>query len=95
MHLTRILFKRLISNAQEKDVFIKNFRLPVCKQCVYYLKNDEKDDPNKISDYDKCMKYGEQNVVTGEIRFQYADFARKQELQCGMSATHFIPKKTL
>jgi ribosome-binding protein aMBF1 (putative translation factor) len=93
MKATRILFKRVISDTKEKDVFIKNFRLPVCKKCAYYLKQDEKDDPNKISDYDKCMKYGEQNVVTGEIRFQYADYVRKQELQCGMSAKHFIPKK--
>ena len=93
MRATHILFKRLISYTKEKDVFIKNFRLPICKQCAYYLKQDEKDDPNKISDYDKCMKYGEQNVVTGEIRFQYADYVRKQELQCGMSAKHFIPKK--
>lgn len=93
MKITHILFKRLASNIPEKDVFIKNFRLPVCKQCVYFKSQEEKDDPNKISDYNKCMKYGEQNLVTGEIRFQYADYVRKQELQCGATAKHFIQKK--
>jgi len=93
MHSTHILCKRLISHVSEKDVFIKNFRLPICKQCAYFLKHDGKDDLNKISDYDKCMKYGEQNVVTGDIHFQFADLVRKQESQCGLSAKYFISKK--
>ena len=93
MLATRTLFQRALSVVPEKNVFIKNFKLPVCSQCVYYKRQETKDHPFKTSDYDKCMKFGEQNVVTGEIIYKYADYVRKQDLECGMKGKHFVPKK--
>ena len=90
---TGILRQRSLPSKPERNVYIKHFSLPVCKDCVYYRPHQEKLDPFKSGDQDKCMKYGEKNVVTGEINYQYADIVRKQDLQCGLTGKHFIKKK--
>ena len=90
---SRILGQRFTSYKPERNVYIKHFSLPVCKDCVYHRPQHEKLDPFKSGDQDKCLKYGEKNVVTGYINYQYADFVRKQDLQCGLKGKHFIQKK--
>jgi hypothetical protein len=90
---SKIFKQRSLINRPERDVYIKNFRMPTCRDCLYYKGGSKDEDPFKISDWDKCLKYGEKNVVTGEIKHQYADFVRKQELQCGLSGKQFIHKK--
>lgn len=92
---SKIFKQRSLTKGPERDVYIKNFRLPTCRECVYYKPGSKEEDPFKISNWDKCMKYGEKNVVTGEINYQYADFVRKQESQCGLSGKHFLQKKLI
>lgn len=90
--ISKILAQRTLIKKPDRDVFIKNFRMPTCKDCLYYKSGSKSSDSLKISDWDKCLKYGEKNVVTGEITYQYADFVRKQELQCGLTGKQFIEK---
>ena len=89
----RVIRQRSTSYKPERNVYIKHFSFPICKDCVYHRPQHEKLDPFKSGDQDKCLKYGEKNVVTGEINYQYADFVRKQDLQCGLKGKHFIQKK--
>jgi hypothetical protein len=88
-----ILRQRNLLSKPERNVYIKHFSLPVCKDCVYHVSKLGKNDPFKSGDQNKCLKYGEKNVVTGEINYQYADIVRKQDLQCGLTGKHFIQKK--
>jgi hypothetical protein len=90
---SRILFQRSLQYKPERNVYIKHFNLPVCKDCVYHRSHQGKIDPFKSGEQDKCLKYGEKNVVTGEINYQYADIVRKQDLQCGIKGKHFLQKK--
>jgi hypothetical protein len=90
---SRVLAQRNLQFKNERNVYIKYFSLPTCKDCVYYRSHEEKTDPFKSGSQDKCLKYGEKNVVTGEINYQYADFVRKQDLQCGIAGKHFVQKK--
>jgi len=90
---SRVLEQRNLQFKSERNVYIKHFSLPVCKDCVYYRPQKDKLDPFKSGDQDKCLKYGEKNVVTGEINYQYADIVRKQDLQCGLKGKHFLQKK--
>lgn len=89
---SKIFKQRSLIHRPERDVYIKYFRMPTCRDCVYFKAGSKQEDPFKISDWDKCLKYGEKNVVTGEITYQYADFVRKQELQCGLTGKQFIEK---
>lgn len=90
---SRVFGQRSSAYKSERNVYIKYFSLPTCKDCVYHRSHQGKNDPFKSGDQDKCLKYGEKNVVTGEIVYQYADFVRKQDLQCGLAGKHFLQKK--
>jgi len=90
---SKSILQRNLHFKKERNVYIKYFGLPTCKDCVYHRPHQEKLDPFKSGDQDKCLKYGEKTVVTGEINYQYADIVRKQDLQCGLTGKHFIQKK--
>lgn len=72
--------------------FIRNSHLPLCKNCKFfqpssYTLNNE----FQRNNVDKCSKFGEINIITGEIKYDYADFCRKDEDQCGKKAKYFEP----
>ena len=63
---------------------IKNINIPSCRNCIHYK-------PNLLNlDFDsslnKCSKYGEKNIVTNQIRYDYADLCRGNEDKCGKLA---------
>lgn len=45
---------------------------PLCKNCRYFRLEQN------IST-SRCLKYGSLNLVTGEIKYEYADIAREYE----------------
>ena len=73
----------MLSKAIQRQI-IKNNSAPLCKQCVYYS-------PNKEPNYIRCMKYGEKNLVTGEITYEYAFYSRGHNGQCGPQGKSYQP----
>ena len=71
----------MLSKILKKQV-IRNGAAPVCKNCVYYI-------PNKERNYIRCMKYGNKDVVTGEVEFDYAFYARSKPDMCGLEGRSF------
>ena len=59
---------------------IKNIEYPVCKNCVYYIEH-------KDYTLSRCSFFGERNIVSGEIKYNYADLTRYNE--CGNSGKYF------
>jgi len=59
---------------------IKNAEYPACKNCVHYIEH---------KDYwlSRCAIFGEKNLITGEIKYNYADLTRKYE--CGDLGKYF------
>jgi hypothetical protein len=75
------------------DKIIKNFHFPSCKNCVFY-----KPDPNTvnfISTLSKCEKFGEKNIVSDEITYDYADICRRDESKCGKEGVFFEEEKNV
>ena len=72
---------------------IKNFDIPSCKNCVfyrpYYLYGDF------ASQFNKCEKFGEKNIVTDEIDYEFANSCRKNENQCGGEGKFFIEEPNI
>jgi len=62
---------------------IKNAKYPACKNCVHYIEH---------TDYtlSKCAFFGEKNLITGEIKYNYADLTRNNE--CDISGKYFEKK---
>ena len=63
----------------------KNVNIPACKNCIYYKSDDGFFD----STTNKCEKFGEKNIVTNEIKYDYADLCRKDDSKCGKEAKYF------
>jgi hypothetical protein len=75
-----------------KDPNIINGDLPSCSRCVHYRDFLSIFVPinNRFS---KCSKFGEKNIVTGRINYEYADNVRSDENKCGQSGLFFEPCK--
>jgi hypothetical protein len=75
------------------DKIIKNINLPSCKNCIYYkpdiLHNDF------TSTYNKCEKFGEKDIITDEITYNYADSCRSNENMCGNEGKYFEEEKNI
>jgi hypothetical protein len=72
---------------------IKNLEYPTCKTCAYFIKHDDFEFASSF-DLGKCMLFGEKNVVSGEIKYDYADAARKFNSSCGIVGKYYNEAKT-
>ena len=69
---------------------ISNLQLQSCVNCFYFTPVYESG--NIIDTKSKCFKYGELNIVTGNIEYDLAYDARKNESKCGLKAKKFEEK---
>jgi hypothetical protein len=72
---------------------IKNNQNPVCQNCNNYR-------PNLFSpSLSKCSQFGNKNVITGHITYDYADLSRMNSEKCGLEGKYYneisIPMKAL
>ena len=84
---TSYLLMCVLSN----DKFIKNINIPSCKNCIHYkgsFSNIE-----YTSSLNKCVKFGEKNIITDKIEYVYADSCRRDENKCGENGYYFEEDK--
>ena len=60
---------------------IKNYNAVLCKNCIYFKKESYGSD--------KCIKFGELDVVSGKIEYDNAYKCRIDSKCCGMEAKYF------
>ena len=75
--------KRILSNGK---IFIQNSDLPVCLNCVHFIRPSRQDDYEL---YGRCKKYGKMNLITGEIQYSLAISCRLDDDKCGSDGTGF------
>ena len=61
---------------------IKNSQAPICQNCIHYRSN-----PFSPS-LSKCSQFGDKNIITGEIKYDYADLSRLAEDKCGLQGRY-------
>jgi hypothetical protein len=64
----------------------------LCVSCKYFIGHypDYPDEQINHSNYGKCKLFGEINLITGKIQYDYAKFVRSEESQCGESGKLFV-----
>jgi len=77
----------LLLCASNTDKIIKNMHIPACRNCVFYKPNHSSFQFS--STFNKCEKFGEKNIITNEITYDYADSCRTSENKCGQTGVHF------
>ena len=78
----------------KNDQIIKNIHLPSCKNCRFF-KPYNTFGGEFTSSLAKCEKFGEKNLFTDEITYNYASSCRISESMCGESGTYFEPEPNL
>lgn len=71
---------------KETETFIRHGDKPPCVECKHYV-------PCTFdtfeSTYSKCNKFGGKDIHTGEIVFDYATSARRDDALCGTPGKYF------
>jgi hypothetical protein len=85
-----LLYTFLTAFSIENKQFIKNFNVPICKNCVYFrpYKNDV-----QLFDLGKCTKFGKMDIISGIIAYKYAFDCRNSENLCTFNGTFFEERK--
>ena len=61
---------------------IVNLKQPKCIDCSFFLKQTP-------LDMSKCYRFGNADLVTGIIKYDYADFCRINPDMCGVEGKYF------
>lgn len=69
-----------------KQQFIKNFLVPTCKKCLYFIPATSDIFKREKS---QCLLFGEKNIINGEITFDYAQTCREDTNKCGSEGRYF------
>lgn len=67
--------------------FVKNFKKPECKKCIYY-KPDEFYGL-KLSPYNECSKFGEKDIINGNTKYDVAKDCRNNIDKCGIEGKYY------
>lgn len=71
---------------------IRNINIPACRNCIYYK-------PNIycafISDKSTCEVFGYKDIISGEIKYDFAHFCRNNEDKCGKQGKLFSEEKNI
>ena len=89
-----LLLKLIFSNKIPfmKKAFIKNTNLPICSNCKHFIEYKRRDDLLPDITLSKCKKFGAVNIVTGEIKYEYADRCRHDKDKCGIYGDEYESK---
>ena len=63
------------------EQFIKNVNLPICVNCFFF---------DKQTKSAVCKKFGEKNIITGDIKYISVLTSRSDTNSCGESGLYFV-----
>jgi hypothetical protein len=69
--------------------------IPICIHCEHFMEHTTNYPYDPLPDnskYGRCKKFGEINIVTGEIQYELASNSRSNYRQCGKDGTEFTRK---
>jgi hypothetical protein len=88
MKLIYLLFS--IVNCEK---IIKNINIPSCKNCIHF--NPTVFSNDFTSSLGKCNNFGNKDIITDKITYDYADLCRSDESKCGNNGIYFEQDKNI
>jgi len=75
--------------------FIRNKKIPICSKCLHFIEhtNNYPYDSIPSNEYGKCKKFGEVNMITGNIEYDLATDCRLDNNKCGKFASEYSDNK--
>jgi hypothetical protein len=90
LHIIYMNVFSFIYSAMSLSTKIKNINYPLCKTCIHFLPYRYCQNPYEFA---KCKFFGEKNVITGEIEYEYAESCRKSEYKCNITGNYYKSAK--
>lgn len=81
MKISKYVLSMCLSNQK-----IKNINFPECRKCVHYQPKNNYDG--------KCKLFGNKDLITGEINYDYVDFCRNDKEKCDIEGKYFQELET-
>ena len=69
--------------------------IPICIHCEHFIEHTTNYPYDPLPDnskYGRCKKFGDINIVTGEIQYELASNSRSNYRQCGQNGAEFTKK---
>jgi hypothetical protein len=80
-------------NLAKSEKIIRNMNIPSCKNCIHFNHNIYNN--SFSSSLNKCEKFGEKDIVTDKITYDFADSCRNDESKCGKDGKYFEEDKNV
>jgi hypothetical protein len=77
---------------KNSEKIIKNINIPSCRNCIYYKPETHYDFESELN---KCEKFGEKNIISNKILYDFANSCRNDELKCGKEGKHFQQEENI
>lgn len=84
--------RTLLFSSPSSEQIIKNINVNPCVNCVFYKPSTFR---KFTSEFSKCEKFGEKDIITGVINYSYADSCRNNQGKCGIEGQYFVQESTL
>jgi hypothetical protein len=76
--------------------YIRDIEVPICANCVHFIEdvnNYPYDSLPNNERYGRCKLYGEKNIITGEIKYDFAFICRSEPTKCRKLGHMYSPKQ--
>ena len=85
-------FSVLKSSFSTNKYFIRNKELPLCINCLHFIEHKNNYPYDSLPNdklYGRCRKFGEIDIITGLIEYDYAKNCRDDNNKCGKTALEY------
>jgi hypothetical protein len=72
---------------------IRNINVPSCKKCIHFIPAPYNFD--FTTNYNRCAKFGEKDIITDKINYDFAELCRPDETKCGKEGKYFEEEENL
>lgn len=77
-----------ILSSRAKNVnIIKNGDFPACRNCIHYRPSIFSND--YTSSFSRCANFGNKDVITDKIDYDFADSCRNDKDRCGLEGKYY------
>ena len=86
------IIKKIFSTGK---IFIRNTELPSCFNCIHFIEHTNNypyDSVPSDKEYGRCKKFGEVDLVTGLIEYDFAKNCRNDIKKCGKNGAEYNNK---
>jgi hypothetical protein len=90
MNYIKYLFLLFVVNSEKT---IRNINIPSCKKCIHYKPAPYNFD--FTTSYNRCEKFGEKDIITDKIKYDFAELCRNDESKCGKEGKYFEEEENL